>query len=82
MNNSELLDKFALTAMQALIAKMPLLDRDGDVGEKIEPEKLRQVKQGICETAYEYASYMLIEREKANKWLKENQSNGHLIDQP
>jgi hypothetical protein len=70
--NKELLDQFAMTAMASLIAKLPLYDVKGEEGIKVSQEELTEIKKGITQTAYEYASYMIIARQRSLKWLEEN----------
>ena len=71
-SNEKLLDEFAMTAMASLISKLPLMDVKGEVGEGINQTELTEIKKGIAESAYEYASYMVIARQKSLKWLVEN----------
>lgn len=68
----ELMDQFAMSALATLIAKMPFYDVKGEIGVKISQEELSEIKKGIAETAYEYASHMIISRKKSHKWLEEN----------
>ena len=71
--NQELLDQFATAALSALIAKSPFFDsNDGEHGKKITPNDLSQFKKDLTATAYEYGEWMMIAREDAKKWLKEN----------
>ena len=67
-----LLDLFAASALQALISKMPFYDVNGEYGTRTPQEELTKIKKGVTETAYEYASYMLIARKKQESWLLEN----------
>ena len=71
-SNEKLLDEFAMTAMASLISKLPLMDVKGEVSEKISQTEVTEIKKGIAESAYEYASYMVIARQKSLKWLVEN----------
>lgn len=59
-----LLDHFAGLALQALIVKFPLFDREGEHGEPTTQEVIDQVRADIAESAYWYAAAMLIEKEK------------------
>lgn len=58
-------DYFAARAMEALIAKLPLFDREGAHGIPGTREELHAIRQGIAESAYSYADAMLAEREKS-----------------
>jgi hypothetical protein len=69
----ELLDKFAMSALTALIAKMPFYDTKGEYGKQIDESELQVIKKDLTATAYEYAMYMMIAREDSKKWLKENE---------
>ena len=71
-SNEKLLDEFAMTAMAALISKLPFMDVKGEAGEKVDQEELTEIKKGIADAAYEYASYMVIARQRSLKWLSEN----------
>ncbi len=69
-----LLDQFAASALNALITKMPFLDKEGKIGEKVGEDELLQIKKNLAKSAYEYASWMLIAREEQKEWLKENEA--------
>lgn len=71
----ELLDQFAMQALNALIAKLPLYDNEGEFGIPIADDKMQEIKKGIAETAYGYAGWMMIARENSKKWLKVNIDN-------
>ncbi|WP_284464868.1 hypothetical protein [Chryseobacterium sp.] len=66
----QLLDQFAGHALQALIAKSPFFDRNGELGKKIEKDELADFKKELAKTAYNYAEWMLVERGEAIEWLK------------
>ena len=70
--HEELLDQFAGIALSALIAKSPFFDAQGVHGKQVDQDELSTVKRGIADTAYEYASYMLIAREESLIWLQKN----------
>lgn len=74
-NYQELLDSFAMSALNALIAKMPFYDSKSEFGKSISADDLREIKKDLSATAYEYAQYMLIERENTKTWLKKNLDN-------
>lgn len=71
-NEQVLLDRFAEVALAALIAKIPLLDIEGEIGQKVSEESMREIKKQICKSAYEYASYMFIARKESRIWLNDN----------
>ena len=57
-------DYFAAKAMQALITKLPLLDKEGQYSEKAQTDEIDAVRKGVAESAYNYANEMLKERDK------------------
>ncbi|MCT4151315.1 hypothetical protein HZP59_08730 [Elizabethkingia anophelis] len=71
----ELLDQFAQSALNALIAKMPFYDVKGEYGKQIPSDELRLIKEGVTATAYEYASLMMIARENQKEWIAANVEN-------
>lgn len=73
MKKQDLLDSFAMSALTALIAKMPFYDSSGEHGESIDKHALQTIKKNITATAYEYAGWMMIAREDSKKWLRENE---------
>ncbi|WP_137904824.1 hypothetical protein [Chryseobacterium sp. 2VB] len=66
----QLLDQFAGQALQALIEKSPFFDKNGEYGNKISSDDLADFKKELAKTAYNYAEWMLVEREEAIEWLK------------
>lgn len=72
MTRQEQLNYFAAHALQALIAKLPLLDREGVYGVSKTQEEIEQVKSELAETAWNYGQWMLYHQEKAYKWIDEN----------
>lgn len=52
--------RYTEVALQALISKFPLIDRDGDLGEQIQGEEKQQLMKDICASACEYADWMEI----------------------
>ncbi|MDD4515656.1 hypothetical protein [Massilibacteroides sp.] len=68
----ELLDKFACEALNALISKSPFFDSKNEYGKNINQDELTLFKKELCKTAYEYAEYMMIERETAKEWIYTN----------
>jgi hypothetical protein len=80
MTNENLLDQFASSALTALINKMPFYDEKGEYGKQLSADELRIIKKELTATAYEYASYMLIARQKSIEWLRENENSGALLN--
>lgn len=72
MNKYQLLDHFAGLALSALITKMPFYDSKGEFGKVISEEELQEIKKNLTDTAYEYASWMLIAQEKSYEWIDIN----------
>lgn len=70
----DLLDKFAMSALTALISKMPFYDSKAEHGKAIGEDELQMIKKNLTATAYEYASWMLIAREDNKQWLKANEN--------
>lgn len=62
-----IIDQFAAKALQALIAKSPFLDRDGEHGKQISEENMRQFKSDLAATAWEYAHWMMHHRDQKLK---------------
>jgi hypothetical protein len=58
-------DWFAGRALTALVAKAPLMDREGEHGPKFDDETLRQFRKDMAESAYGYADWMLVARRRA-----------------
>lgn len=59
-------DYFAAKAMAALIAKIPLHDRQGEHGiHAPEVSEIHQVRLDVAQSAFDYADAMIAEREKA-----------------
>lgn len=52
-------DWFAGMALQALVQKAPLMDRDGEHGPKFDKDTLQQFRKDMAESAYSYAEWML-----------------------
>lgn len=64
-----IMDQFAGHALQGMITKLPLYDNKGEYGTHVSDEELQTIKKGITGAAYEYASYMMLSRIEAMKWL-------------
>lgn len=69
----DLLDKFAMSALTALISKMPFYDSEEEYGISIDEDELQTIKKKLTATAYEYAGWMMIAREDIKKWLSKNE---------
>lgn len=69
MTTFEKLDFFAGMALQALIAKFPLLDREGEFGSA---ENVFKIKSDLAESAWEYAEWMVYHSAKAYQWARDN----------
>jgi len=69
----DLLDQFAMSALTALIAKMPFYDSKAEHGKSINEDELQTIKKELTESAYGYAVWMMIAREEYKKWLKQNE---------
>lgn len=65
----ELLDQFAGLALQSIITKLPLLDKEGVLGEKYSAEDHNKIMLEVTESAYHYAHLMIVSRENAQKLL-------------
>lgn len=64
-------DQYAAAALSALITKLPLLDRDGEIGGKPMPQdELDAWKSEIARSAHGYAMFMVEERTKFVGYLK------------
>lgn len=61
-NLEEVYDKYAAAALQGLISKAPLLDRDGEHSAPISQEDLDKFKKEMCESAHGYAYFMMLKR--------------------
>ena len=57
-------DYFAVKAMASLIAKLPLMDKEGEYSQKYSSGQIIEVRRGIAQSAYDYADAMIAEREK------------------
>lgn len=68
-----MLDMFACMVLQSLISKSPFYDTEGEFGKKVSSDDLTAIKKGIAATAYEYAAYMMLERENQIDWLLKNE---------
>jgi hypothetical protein len=60
----KLFDAFAASALQALIAKTPLLDNTGEFGMKKTDEEMQNMKKELCRTAHSYAAWMIQTRDE------------------
>lgn len=74
-----LLEYFAGQALQSLIAKIPIIDREGEHGEQRTQAEIDQIRTDVAESAYYYADAMVAElqrRAALNIVLKEEPANG------
>jgi hypothetical protein len=58
-------DWFAGRALQGLIAKTPLIDREGVNGKQMTQHEINQLRDDFAESAYFYADAMLAARKGA-----------------
>lgn len=61
-------DYYAAAALQALIAKSPMIDTEGEHGLKVTPEELQKIKEELCMAAHSYAAWMVKTREEFKPW--------------
>jgi len=59
-----LLDDFAGLAMQAIIAKLPLIDQKGEFGTKLSEEEKIDFMAEVGKSSYQYAGFMIAERNR------------------
>ena len=52
-------DYFAGLAMQSLISKIPIVDREGKFSEKFSQDEIDKIQKEITESSYNYADKML-----------------------
>ncbi len=69
MENSNY-DNYAAAALQALIAKSPMIDKQGELGEKKSEEEMQEIKKELCRTAHAYATWMIQTRPEFVDYLK------------
>jgi hypothetical protein len=62
-------DMYASAALQALISKLPLIDRDGEFSEKASQESIINVKKEIARSAHDYAVFMIESRKEFVDYL-------------
>ena len=70
-NIEEVYDSYASAALGALIAKIPLMDRDGEFSKEIDQEELNEIKIEISKSAHAYAMFMIETRAEFIDYLKE-----------
>lgn len=58
-SSMSLRDYFAAKAMQALIGKLPLIDRDGVFSAAMTQDEINKIHQEVAHSAYVYADYMI-----------------------
>ena len=59
---NEVYDIYAAAALQALIAKMPFIDREGELGVGKTQEEIDDIKNEIARSAHAYAWFMMKNR--------------------
>ena len=64
MTNEQIYDQYAAAALQALVAKTPLFDTKGVLGEKKNDEEMQDIKKELCRTAHAYAAWMMQTRKE------------------
>lgn len=69
MENSNY-DNYAAAALQALIAKSPMIDKQGEIGENKSEEEMQEIKKELCRTAHAYAAWMMQTRQEFVDYLK------------
>lgn len=63
-------DNYAAAALQALIAKSPMFDTSGAIGEKKSDDEMHNFKKELCRSAHSYATWMMITRGEHADYLK------------
>jgi hypothetical protein len=69
---NKIYDNYAAAALQALIAKTPMLDTKGEIGKTVSAEELNEIKKELCRSAHSYAAWMIQTREEFATHLKQN----------
>jgi hypothetical protein len=69
MENS-IYDNYAAAALQALIAKAPILDNTGAIGEKKTDDEVQDIKKELAASAHSYAAWMMQTRQEFIDYLK------------
>lgn len=57
-------DNYAAAALQALIAKFPIIDRDGEHSADMKQEDLDALKNDVARSAHGYAFFMMQSRKE------------------
>lgn len=65
-------DQYAAAALQALISKIPLADRDGEFSKEVPQEDVRKLQQDVVNAAHWYATHMICQRQEFIDYLKSN----------
>jgi len=63
-------DYYAAAALQALIAKTPLIDSKSELGTKASEDEMQEMKKEIARTAHAYAAWMMKTRKEFTDYLK------------
>jgi len=61
---NEAYDIYAAAALQALIAKMPFIDREAELGVGKTQAEINEIKNEITRSAHAYAFYMIQNRQE------------------
>jgi len=64
MTKEQIYDTYAAAALQALVAKSPMLDNKGELGEKKDNDEMQDIKKELCRTAHAYAAWMMQTRQE------------------
>ena len=68
--SSQVYDMYAAAALQALIAKLPMLDREGKLSIALPDSEADDVRVDICRTAHFYANVMMQTRQESINHLE------------
>jgi hypothetical protein len=68
--NLSMYDTYAAAALQALIAKLPFVDRDGEFSEPHSQGDVDKLKEEIARSAHSYAWFMVKNRQEFIDSLK------------
>lgn len=71
MTKKEIYDQYAASALQALIAKSPFFDTEGELGTKKPQKELNEISFALCKSAHAYAFMMMETRDSYLSELKE-----------
>lgn len=63
-------DQYAAAALQGLVSKLPLVDRDGEFSEKKTQDEINALHDEIAASAHDYACSMIRARQKFIDYLR------------